>query len=55
MYTQSKHQWCICIYLDVFGDVDLTWPQVAEAGLFDKLTLVISIRDPQGHSTTTGL
>lgn len=42
-------------YLDVFGDVDFTGPQVAEARLFDQLTLVIGIGDPQGHAATTAL
>jgi len=42
-------------YLNVFGDVDLTGPQVAEARLFDQLTLVVGIRDPHGQAAATGL
>lgn len=42
-------------WLDVFGDVHLTGAQGAQAGLFDELTLVIVIRNPQGHSTPTCL
>lgn len=42
-------------YLDVFGDVDLTWTQVAEARLFDHLTLLVCIGDPQGQAATAGL
>lgn len=41
--------------LDVFGDVDLTGPQVAEARLFDQLTLVVGVRDPHGQATATRL
>lgn len=40
--------------LDVFGDVDLTGPQVAEARLFDQLTLLIGVRDPQGETAAAG-
>lgn len=43
------------MYLDVFGDVNLTGPQGAQAGLFDQLTLLVGIRDPQGQATATGL
>lgn len=42
-------------YLDVFGDVDLTRPQVAEARLFDQLTLLVGVRDPHGQAAATGL
>lgn len=43
------------MYLNVFGDVNLTGSQVAEAGLFDQLALLISIRDPQGKAAATSL
>lgn len=42
-------------WLDVFGDVHFTGPQVAEAGLFDQLTLVVGVRDPHGQAAATGL
>lgn len=42
-------------YLDVFGDVDLTRPQVAEARLFDQLTLLVGVGDPHGQAAATGL
>lgn len=42
-------------YLDVFGDVDLARPQVAEARLFDQLTLLVGIRNPQRQATAAGL
>lgn len=42
-------------YLDMFGYVDLTRPQVAKARLFDQLTLLVGVRDSQGQATSTGL
>lgn len=48
-YIERKH------YLDVFGDVDLAGPQVAKARLFDQLTLLVGVRDPQGQAAATGL
>lgn len=39
----------------MLGDVNLTGPQVAEAGLFDQLTLLVGVRDPQGQAAATGL
>ena len=39
----------------MFGDVDLTGPQVAKARLFDQFALLIGVRDPQGQAATTGL
>ena len=41
-------------YLDVFGDIHLTWTQVAETGLFDQLTLLIGIGDPHGQAAAAG-
>lgn len=43
------------VHLDVFGDVDITGAQVAEAGLFDQLTLLVGIRDPHGHAAAARL
>lgn len=43
------------LYLDVFGDIDLTRPQVAEAGFFDHLTLIVGVRYPQGQAAAAGL
>lgn len=42
-------------WLDVFGDVHLTGAQVTQTGLFDELTLVVVIRNPQGNPTATRL
>lgn len=43
------------LYLDVLGDVDLARPQVAEPGLFDQLTQVVGVGDPQGQAAAAGL
>lgn len=45
----------VCIYLDVLGDVDLAGPQVAQAGLFDQLALLVGVGDPQRHAPAAGL
>lgn len=42
-------------WLDVFGDVHLAGAQVAQTGLFDELTLVVVIGNPQGHAAATRL
>lgn len=44
-----------CKYLDVIGDVNLTWPQVAEARLLDHLALVVGVGDPQREAAAAGL
>ena len=39
----------------MFGDVDRTGPQVAKASLFDQLTLLVGVRDPQGQAAVARL
>lgn len=42
-------------YLEMFGDVNVARPQVAQTGLFDHLALIVGVRDPQGQSAAAGL
>lgn len=42
-------------WLDVFSDVHLAWPQVAEARLFDQLTFLVGVGDPHGQAAAAGL
>lgn len=39
----------------MLGDVDLTGPQVAEAGLFDHLAPLVVVGDPQRQAAAAGL